>query len=148
MPSALHMPDPVAAQRRSEKVLARLPQDPVCVLCGQHEPDALLPGVKPVLESQHVLGRAAAPDVVVVMCANCHRIDTGRQLDQQALPTPGRYRPRAGCLLDTIEKVLRGLAVFCESLTHALISYADRLRAFIAGLDALAPAWREQAWAE
>ena len=146
MPSALKMPDPVAAQRRSEKVLARLPQNPMC-LCGQREPDALLPG-KPVLEAHHVLGRAAAPDVTVVMCANCHRIATGRQIDQQALPAPGRYRPRADRLLDTIEKVLRCLAVFFESLARALISYAERLRVFIAGLDAMAPAWRDQAWAQ
>jgi hypothetical protein len=147
MHSALKKPDPVAAQRRSEKVLDRLPPDPACVLCGQREPDALL-GPKPVLESQHVLGRAAAPEAVVVMCANCHRIDTGRQLDQQALPPPGRYRPGADCLLDTIEKVLRCLAVFFESLAHALISFADRLRVCIAGLDALNPAWREEAWAQ
>jgi hypothetical protein len=147
MPSALPLPDPVAAQRRSEKVLARLPQNPVCVLCGQREPDALLPG-KPVLEAQHVLGQAAAPDAVVVMCANCHRIDTGSQLDQQALPAPGRYRPRPDCLLDTIEKVLRCLAVFFESLARALISYAERLRVFIAGLDTLAPTWREHGWAQ
>ena len=146
MPSALNTPDPVAAQRRSEKVLAGLPQDAAC-MCGQREPDALLQG-KPVLESHHVLGRAAAPDVVVVLCANCHRIATGRQVDQQALPAPGRYRPRPDCLLDTIKKVLRCLAVFFESLAHTLISYADRLRVFIAGLDALAPAWREQGRAQ
>jgi hypothetical protein len=92
--------------------------------------------------------RTRAPDVVVVMCANCHLIDTGRRHDQRALPAPGRYRPRPDCLLDTIEKVLRCLAVFFEALARALISFAERLRVFIAGLDALAPTWRDQTWAQ
>ncbi len=143
--SDLPEPDPAIAARRRARRASKLPRGALCAICGVSEPDGLhLP--KRVLEDQHVLGEQAAPDVTVWLCRTHHAIATGQQHDQQALPPPGR-RDHPDALPETVERILRGLAIFLHALAHALVAWADRVRDFWHGLDTETPGWREQPWA-
>ena len=139
MTEVLREPDPVKADRRRSRKRAKLPADPACCICGETDPD--------VLEVQHVLGEETAPDMTVVLCRNDHARQTGAQHDQQSLPLPGPAR-RRDTIVEVVERILRGLAVFAHSLAQALVGYADGLRAMVTGLDLDHPDWRERGWAQ
>ncbi len=132
-------PDPVKADRRRARKRARLPADAACCICGETDGE--------VLEVQHVLGEEAAPDVTVVLCRNDHARQTGAQYDQKALPPPGPAQQR-DTIVEVVERILRGLAVFAHALALALVAYADALRAMVVGLDLDQPEWRETGWAQ
>lgn len=139
MTENLPEPDPVKADRRRTRKRNRLPVDAACCLCGVTDPE--------VLEVQHVLGEEAEPDVTMVMCRNDHARQTGAQHDQQALPTPGPVR-QVDTIVEVVERILRGLAVFANALALALVGYADGLRALVTGLDLDQPDWRGRGWAQ
>src|SRR4051812_21611503 len=125
--SELNEPEPAIAARRRARRAAHLPPGAACVMCGVSNPDGLkLP--KRLLQEQHVIGEEVAPEVTVPLCLTDHAIATGHQHDQQALPPPGR-RSRPDSELETLERILRGLAIFLHDLAHHLIARADRLRA-------------------
>lgn len=132
--SDLHDPDPIAADRRRARRRAKLPPDAACVFCGLDDVD--------VLEVQHVLGRTAAPDAIIVLCKNHHAKQTALQHDQDALPPLGRGS-RPDSLPERLARALRSLAVFLHELAHTLADYADRLLAFVVQLDFEVPGWRD-----
>ena len=132
-------PHPIKADRRRARKRAKLPPNATCCICGETDPE--------VLEVQHVLGEEAEPDVTTVMCRNDHARQTGAQHDQKVLPLPGPAR-RRDTIVEVVERILRGLAVFAHALAQALIGYADGLRALVTGLDLDHPDWREKGWAQ
>jgi hypothetical protein len=138
-------PDPIAADRRRARKQAKLPPDAQCELCGISDPDVLLATPGPLLEEHHVLGRAAAPNVTVVLCRNHHAILTGRQHDHDALPPLGQAAPRDS-FLERLARALISLALFLHDLAHTLNGFAAQLLVFVKQLDVALPGWRN--WEE
>src|SRR4051812_12587749 len=103
--SDLPEPDPIAADRRRQRIRSKLPPGAACAECGLTEPDALILTPTHLLEDHHVLGRLAAPDATVVLCRNHHALQTGLQHDHQAIPRPGPGRV-ADSLLERIARAL------------------------------------------
>jgi hypothetical protein len=143
--SHLPEPDPVSADRRRARRQVKLPQGAACVICGVTDHDILVVG-RSIIEAEHPLGEEAAPDVWVPLCRNHHAAQTAAQHDHQALPPPGP-RGRHLTVPETLERVLRALAVFAHALAHALVGFADQVRDLVAGLDQEYPNWRDQPWA-
>jgi hypothetical protein len=135
-------PDPVAADRRRARKRAKLPPDAHCELCGISDPDVLLAGPEPLLEKHHVLGRAAVPDVTVVLCRNCHAMQTARQHDHYALPPLGKGAP-PDSFLERLARALISLALFLHELAHTLNGFAAQLLVFVRQLDIAVPGWRD-----
>jgi hypothetical protein len=135
-------PDPIGADRRRARKRDKLPPDAQCMRCGIRDPDVLLPGSVPLLEEHHVLGRAAAPDLTVVLCRNCHAILTGRQHDHNALPPLGRGTPRDSSL-ERDARALVSLALFVEELAPSLNRIAAELFALARQFDIAVPGWRD-----
>jgi len=135
-------PDPISADRRRDRKRAKLPADAACALCGITDTDALLPDHVPLLEQHHALGRTAAPDVTVILCRNCHAIQTGRQHDHDALPPLGRGA-RTDSLLERVARALISLAQLVHELAHTLTGFATQLFVFARQLDLAVPGWRE-----
>jgi hypothetical protein len=135
-------PDPIRADRRRARRRASLAVDAACLLCGVRDIDALLPAGRSLLEDHHVLGRAAAPELTVVLCRNCHAIQTARQHDHGALPPLGK-----GVASDSVlERVARGLislSVFLHELAHTLQLLASQVLVFVRQLDGAVPGWRD-----
>jgi hypothetical protein len=90
------------------------------------------------LELHHLAGAENDATMTVVLCLNCHRLQSARQpgagieLEQD----PDRT------MLDRLVYVLRGLALFFDELARALAGWANRLADLIAALDAEFPGWR------
>jgi hypothetical protein len=141
--SDLPEPDPIAADRRRIRKRAKLPPDARCALCGIADPDVLMPRSEPLFEAHHLLGRAAAPDLTVVLCRNCHAIQTGRQHDHDALPPLGKSAPQDS-FLERLARALVSLALFLHDLAHTLNGFAAQLLVFVRQLDIAVPGWR--AW--
>lgn len=116
----------------------RLPPDAACVLCGQDNPEVLRRERRTVLNLHEPGGKANDPDLWVVVCLNCHELNTIRQLGYgiELGRDPERTMP------EKLLSVLRGLVLFLELLAQSVLSWADRLAAFIAELDANCPGWR------
>jgi hypothetical protein len=135
-------PDPIRADRRRARRRASLAADAACLLCGIRDIDALLPAGRSLLEDHHVLGRAATSELTVVLCRNCHAMQTARQHDHAALPPLGN-----GAISDSVlERVARGLislAVFLHELAHTLQGLASQLLAVVRQLDVTTPGWRD-----
>jgi hypothetical protein len=135
-------PDPIRADRRRARRRAALPLDAACLVCGIRDPDVLLRVGGSLLEDHHVLGRAVAPELTVVLCRNCHAMQTAGQHDHAALPPLG-----AAAVSDSVlERVARGLislAVFLHELAHTLHGLASQLLVFVRQLDMTVPGWRD-----
>jgi hypothetical protein len=116
-----------------------LGSDAFCAFCG--EPDFVkLMKVKRsrLLERHHVGGQANEPSLTIVLCRNCHAVETTRMLDAAVpLRADGRALP------ERLGAVLEALAVFFESLACVLREWAGRLLRLVAALDRDAPGWRD-----
>jgi hypothetical protein len=115
-------------QRRREFGL-----NPVCVMCGETDPVVF----------HHLAGEANDCWIEGPHCLNCH----AREHDAlRHLGVDLRHQPRT--LLERLEAVLRGLAVFFRQLSDRLAEWASMLAAFIRALNERFPDWRElkEAW--
>jgi hypothetical protein len=135
-------PDPIGADRRRARKRSKLPPDAHCELCGISDPDVLFPPAEPLLELQHVLGRAAAPQLTVVLCRNCHARQTSLQHDHDALPPLGTGT-RPDSVLERLARALTSLALFLQDLAHTLTRFAAQLFALAQQLDLAVPGWRD-----
>jgi hypothetical protein len=132
-------PDPIGTDLREARRARKLPKNAVCVICGQRDPEVLRSAPRSILERHHLGGEANDAMLTVILCLNCHRLQTARQ------PTMGVELKESAARTDVerVISVLRGLALFFESLARALMDWAERLAAHVAVLDANCPGWRE-----
>jgi hypothetical protein len=132
-------PDPIATSARKQRQTRRLPADAACGLCGETEPSVLVmvKCPKALLEGHHAAGRYNDPNVIIVLCRNCHTKATNGQLDVGALP-PGR----APSLLERLVLALKSLGSFFELLAKTCYLWAAGLTAVVACLDVHAAGWR------
>jgi len=104
-------PNIVRAHARRRRRQLRLPPEAVCVLCGQQDLAALVPGKPGLLEAHHVVGWQYDEDVQVPFCLNCHHIESLRQLDAGiALRPPPTF-------LERLLEILKSLALFFKTLS-------------------------------
>ena len=131
-------PDPIGTDLSRARRARKLRRDAACVLCGRDDPEALRRVQRSTLELHHLAGAENDATMTVVLCLNCHRLQSARQpgagieLEQD----PDRT------MLDRLVYVLRGLALFFDELARALAGWANRLADLIAALDAEFPGWR------
>ena len=144
--SDLPEPDPIRADARRARHRRPLPPDAACLLCGVSNLDTLLTAPESLFENHHVLGRSADPHLTVVLCRNCHALQSAAQHDHRAVPAPGRERT-PDSVLERVARALASLALFVHQLAHTLRTLADALLRCAAGLDLYSPGWREQGWA-
>ncbi len=132
-------PDPMGNRLRRERRARLLPPDAVCVYCGQDNPEILRRVKRTVLNLHEPAGKANDPDLWVILCLNCHELNTLKQpgFGVDLRRDPDRSMP------EKLVYVLRGLATFFQLLVDALMRGADRLSAFIADLDANCEGWRD-----
>jgi hypothetical protein len=90
-----------------------------------------------LLEAHHAAGEANDPDVLVVLCMNCHRVATEGQLDVGALPAG-----RAPTFLERLALTLRSLGTFFSLLAERCFAWATQLGHVVALLDEQLPTWR------
>ena len=137
-------PDPLGNRNRRAQRARQLPPSAVCVSCGQDNPEILRSAKRTVLNLHEPAGKANDPDLWVVLCLNCHELNTVRQpgFGVDLRRDPARSMP------ERLESVLRGLATFFELLVHALMSWADRVSAFVDDLDANFDGWRDMGTAQ
>ncbi len=129
-------PNPMQNDARRARREQQLGPDAVCVLCGEADLWALILVKRSLLEQHHVLNRAHDPRLTVPLCRNCHAKLT------EAYRQAGASTKAAPTLLERLVAVLRAVGVFLRSLGDACLRYAERLLAFIAGLDAHGRSWR------
>ena len=91
-----------------------------------------------LLERHHPGGESNDPDLTVVVCRNCHALNTEGQLvlDVELEHDPSRSMP------EQLIAVLRGLAVFFDLLARQLLYWAEQLAAHVRMLDRDHPTWR------
>jgi len=137
-------PDPLGNRVRQEQRARQLPPEAACVYCGQDNPEVLRRAKRTVLNRHEPGGKANDPDLSVTLCLNCHELNTLRQagfgVDLRRDPT--RTMP------EKLESVLRGLAAFFALLVDALMSWADKVSAFVEDLDANCDEWRDMGTAQ
>jgi hypothetical protein len=125
--------DTVRAARRER----RFGKNPVCILCGRENPEALTEVNRTLLEKHHIAGRATDESLIVIVCLCCHRVLTEGQL-LEALDFQGGTN-----LLESLVNVLRGLATFFTQLAEHCRSRADRLVELILRFDREYPGLRD-----
>jgi hypothetical protein len=128
--------DPIATDRRKARRRARLGDNPRCLLCGYADPRALTKRRRPFAQ-HHVAGLQNAPDQTVILCFNCHAIQSDEQL-QMGVPL---HTPET--LLNQIAGVLMGLGQFLPHLGKFAFDLGLQLQRFITLLDDHLPQWRE-----
>jgi hypothetical protein len=136
-------PDPIKNDRRRARKAAKLPPGASCLLCPEAAPERLLPVERTLLEAHHVLGEGIAPDLVVVLCKNCHAEQTQRQLDAGV-----EFSRERRTVLETAASVLIALGVFLLSLGRWLLDLGHQVQALVVGLDRDHSGWRAlaEAW--
>lgn len=134
-------PHPHAAAARLHRLRQRLGPDARCLTCGTADPTVLMTPSRAFFERHHLLGKAHAPDLTVLVCRNCHAILSAHQGDD-AVP----LGPQS-TLLERLAAILQALITFLKDLAEFLLALALRLVQFITGLDTHAPTWRNQPWA-
>ncbi|MDP8930522.1 MAG: hypothetical protein M3O70_18620, partial [Actinomycetota bacterium] len=105
--------------------------DAVCTRCGESDPT--------VLVKHHAAKRSNDPDLIAVLCHNCHyrSHETLRDVGVSDRPPDDRH------LLERLQAWLMAVAAFLVDLVDALLRIADQLAAHIAAMDARSPGWRE-----
>ena len=110
-----------------------------CVLCGETDPDVVIPGKNSrIVEAHHVVGRINNPDLTADLCLNDHRKvhvlmeEAGVDLRDEEHRT----------ILEVIASILLALAVFFIQLGEKLREWADALLELIQALDAKYRGWR------
>jgi hypothetical protein len=101
---------------------------PVCVLCGETDPVVF----------HHPCGIANDCWIEGPLCANCH-LRAHEELRRYGVDL--KHQPRTK--LETLENVLRALAVFLRQLAEALLRWAEELADQIQGLNRTQPNWKE-----
>lgn len=133
--------DPIANDVRKGVRERRLGPDAACALCGEKTPEELLRARRSLLERHHVGGEANDPRLTVLLCRNCHALLTEGMRDEAI----ALDRDTSRTVLERLEAVLRGLALFFALLASSLEEWADKLAALVKALDREHPAWRELA---
>ncbi len=135
------MSDEIRRQVRREIARIRLGTDELvgCAICGETEPALLRRASRRLIEFHHLAGEANDPDLGVFLCLTHHRWCTIR-MEEAGIPL-GRDERR--CLLERLEAVLRGLAIFFELAAKVLRVLAEDLARLIAELDRSHQGWRE-----
>jgi hypothetical protein len=131
-------PDPIATDRRRSRRRTKLPDDAACVLCGKQTPEALIRIDRSILELHHPLTKAAAPELTVPVCLNCHREATEGQL-QAGVNMHGKGRS----VPEVVVSALRSLGVFFQQLGAWLLALAEQVSLLVGALDQHHPQWRE-----
>ena len=135
------MSDEIRRQVRREIARLRLGTDePVgCAICGETEPALLRRASRRLIEFHHLAGEANDPDLGFFLCLTHHTWCTIR-MEEAGIPL-GRDERR--CLLERLEAVLRGLAIFFELAARVLRDLAEDLARLITELDRSHQGWRE-----
>jgi hypothetical protein len=100
---------------------------------------ALVRVERSLLEDHHPLGRKHGPGVTMLICRNCHAVETERMRDA-GIPLDSDDERS---VVEVVEIVLRAAAILFRSLAEAFEQFADRLHRLIAELDRNVPGWRE-----
>lgn len=129
--------DPIRNDARRRAHASRLGPNPVCVLCPEHRPAALIPVTRKFLNAHHVAGRANDSRLTIPLCLNCHADITDKYRAAGIPMTP------AGSLLDRIAACLRGVGRFLPELGQACRRWAEELERFTKMLDDKLPGWRD-----
>lgn len=137
--SSRPQPDPIGADLRRARRTRKLPAGAACALCGETNPIVLDQGKRPksLLEVHHVAGWTNDPDLVVVLCLNCHMKATFEQLDV-GIFAAGELSSQ----LELIPLMLRSIASFFELLVETFYRSADVIEAAIKVFDQHVPEWR------
>lgn len=114
--------NPARAARRKTELRERLGVErPACIYCGYHEPVALRRVSRKFLPEHHPLGQNHDPDLVVLVCLNCHAVahelldDAGVELESVSDPVM------------RVAAMLRAEAVHLEMLADSKQRQADLL---------------------
>ncbi len=131
--------DPIKNDGRKALQQRRLGPSPVCVLCGEAELTSLQPARRKLLEDHHLAGAAIDGAMTVALCRNCHAKLTAGQWDLGADLVHAKDRD----ILEVIAAILDEAGRFMQTLGERLVYWAQRLRDFVAALDARYPEWRD-----
>jgi len=104
-----------------------LGENPVCVLYGYSNPNALLPGFRTLFESHHPFGRGNEAAVTVILCIRCHKEQTETIRDE------GISMRKPPSFPETLVTILRCLKIFFRSLAEACGRWAEELANWIKG---------------
>ena len=114
--------------RRLAKLLAKLGDHPVCLLCGCSEPMLLRPVTKDFLEKHrrlfeehHVFGRWQDSVTVLALCFNCHALIT------EGLLQAGVSMKREPDPIKFAQVIFRALSVHFRMLSDACWRFANLL---------------------
>jgi hypothetical protein len=130
---------PIANDRRRARRRQKLPDDAACALCGWKTPDALLRVGRNLLERDHVDGDANNPELVVLLCPNCHAVRTEAQ---RRLGVDLRHDD-SRTVIERLEAAHRSRASFDRLRADSDLKSADRLAALTEALDRRYPGWRQ-----
>jgi hypothetical protein len=126
---------PIRTARRKTLRKERLGSDDFCLFCGYACLESLTPvsrrwleqrgipkdRLNRLLELHHGVGEAHDPDVIIMLCLNCHREIT------EGLACEGVSMHPETNLLKVITYVLRASAALFESLATSYRKWASRL---------------------
>jgi hypothetical protein len=132
--------NPLQTELRRMRRLRELgSDDALCCLCGENDPATLTRCRKTIMEKHHVSGQSNDPDMLVVVCLNCHRKATEKQRKFGVELCHGERN-----VLEKLLNVLKSLASFFQLLADSLLLWAQRLAEVISRLDANYPDWRKK----
>lgn len=120
-------PDPIKNDARKKARELRLGKDPICLFCGKENPEALMRISRSILENHHIFGKANDPDATVILCRNCHAVETERQAACGVNLTHDKNRP----FLETLVSILKDLALAFSAFASRLLKLADELADYL-----------------
>jgi hypothetical protein len=120
--------------RRDAAQMRRLGTDePMCVICGETDPDQLTTGARTLLEDDHLAGRHEGPTVVLCLNHHAKRTAQGQHGPQRFLAADRTELERIGALLDhragyfeDMARIDRALARYFLELTKRVAHEAYR----------------------
>jgi hypothetical protein len=133
--------DPMNPARRRFRRRRRLGPGARCVSCGVANPDQLTTVDRTWLEEHHPYAYAHAPNNTCVLCLNCHALFSAAQVDDGVPLSP------QSTVLERLQAVIAALGSFLGVLGEVLLEWAERIAAFVRGLDQQYGDWRKQSWA-
>jgi hypothetical protein len=110
-----------------------------CAVCGETGPALLKRASPQLVEYHHLAGEVNDSELGVFLCLTHHRWCTEVMRDR-GIPLDRR---QGRSLLERLEAVLRGLAVFFVLAARLLGVWADKLAALVKALDRSHPGWRD-----
>src|SRR5262245_24140197 len=117
----MKQPDPIQTAARHIQREKRLGVRATCLICGETNLAALRRAPRSLFEEHHVVGKANARDLTVVVCLNCHRKAT------EGLEASGVSMDEPRDLLERLVMIFRGLAEFLRMLADSLVTWASQL---------------------